>query len=283
MLVRAPAKINWTLEVLGRRPDGYHEVATVLQTIALWDELEVEPAATLEMETVDGPSFGEDDLVLRAARLLLSGEGAKLRLRKRIPVGAGLGGGSSDAAAALRALRSLLGLPICPEELSRVAASLGSDVPFFLVGGTALATGRGEVVSPLPDAPVAWLVLVVPPLTVPGKTAEMYRNLSPSQYSDGSFTRSFVKRLLEEGAIEEGLMYNAFESVAYALLPELARYRRALLQAGARNVHLAGSGPALFALAADEAGAEAIASRLRAAGMEALVARTVGRQEALGG
>ncbi len=283
MLVRAPAKINWTLEVLGRRDDGYHEVATVLQTISIWDELAVQPASSLQMETVDGPSFGADDLVLRAARLLLSGRGARFRLIKRIPVGAGLGGGSSDAAATLRALCSLLRLPLCEEELLRLAASLGSDVPFFLVGGTALATGRGEVLSPLPDAPQIWLVLLVPPLTVPGKTAEMYRHLPPSQYSDGSFTRQFVRKLVEEGAIEESLMHNAFESVAYALLPELARYRRALFEAGARRVHLAGSGPALFALAASALEAEAIASRLRAAGLRALVARTVGRQEALGG
>ncbi|HXG41407.1 MAG TPA: 4-(cytidine 5'-diphospho)-2-C-methyl-D-erythritol kinase [Dehalococcoidia bacterium] len=280
--VLAPAKINWTLEVLGRRPDGYHEVVTVLQTIALWDEVELEEAPGLDLETVGGPSFGEEDLALRAARLLLPEGGVRLRLRKGIPVSAGLGGGSSDAAAVLRGICSLLGLPMCTEELARLAASLGSDVPFFLHGGTALATGRGEVVSPLPDAPLVWLVLLVPPLGVEGKTGRMYRSLSPSHYSDGSFTRSFLARLEERGAVDEGLMHNAFEQVAYALLPDLAHYRGALLRAGARRVHLAGSGPALFALAADAAEAEALAGRLRAEGLAPFVARTVTRSEALG-
>jgi len=283
MRVLAPAKINWTLEVLGRRPDGYHEVFTVLQTIALWDELELEPAPGLALETPDGPTFGEDDLTLRAARLLLPEGGVRMRLRKRIPVAAGLGGGSSDAAAALRGIRALFRLPLCAEEMSRLAASLGSDVPFFLHGGTALARGRGEEVSPLPDAPTCWLVLLTPPLSLPDKTGEMYRRLAPSAYSDGSFTRAFLRRLAEAGTVDEALMHNAFEHVAYSLLPDLAHYRRALLRAGARRVHLAGSGPALFALAADAAAAEAVAARLRGEGLEPLVARTVGRQEALGG
>jgi|FaiFalDrversion3_1042247.scaffolds.fasta_scaffold00309_2 4-diphosphocytidyl-2-C-methyl-D-erythritol kinase len=283
MRLRAPAKINWTLEVLGRRPDGYHQVATVLQTIALWDELELEPAPGLELETVDGPALGEEDLALRAARLLLPQGGVRLRLRKGIPVGAGLGGGSSDAAAALRGVRSLFRLHLCDQELARLAATLGSDVPFFLHGGTALATGRGELVSPLPDAPTVWLVLLVPPLSLPGKTGEMYRHLSPASYSDGSFTRAFLQRLAERGMVDEGLMHNAFEAVAYALWPDLASYRRALLRAGARRVHLAGSGPALFALTAEAHQAEALAGRLRAEGLAPLLARTVGRAEALGG
>jgi|DewCreStandDraft_2_1066082.scaffolds.fasta_scaffold00351_35 4-diphosphocytidyl-2-C-methyl-D-erythritol kinase len=281
--VLAPAKINWTLEVMGRRPDGYHEVTTVLQTIALWDELELEEAPGLEVETVGGPSFGEEDLALRAARLLLPQGGVRVRVRKGIPVAAGLGGGSSDAAAVLRGISSLLGLSICSDELHCLAAGLGSDVPFFLYGGTALATGRGEVVSPLPDAPTVWLVILVPPFDLEGKTGLMYRSLSPSQYSDGSFTRSFLARMEERRAVDEGLMHNAFEPVAYALLPDLAHYRRALLKAGARRVHLAGSGPSLFALAADVAEAEAMAARLRAEGLTPLVARTAGRTEALGG
>ena len=126
-------------------------------------------------------------------------------------------------------------------------------------------------------------MILVPPFDLEGKTGLMYRSLSPSQYSDGSFTRSFLARMEERRAVDEGLMHNAFEPVAYALLPDLAHYRRALLKAGARRVHLAGSGPSLFALAADVAEAEAMAARLRAEGLTPLVARTAGRTEALGG
>jgi 4-diphosphocytidyl-2-C-methyl-D-erythritol kinase len=283
MRAKAPAKINWTLEVLGRRPDGYHEVRTVLQTIALWDELEFSPGQGLSLRCEGPHEAREDDLVLRAARCLGQEGGLSIVLRKRIPPGVGLGGGSSDAAATLRALRRLLSLPLSEAELLERAAGLGSDVPFFLHGGTALASGRGERVSPLPDAPRVWLVLVVPPLTLPGKTARMYGSLSPATYSDGSFTERFLERLGEQGLVDENYMHNAFEAVAYALFPDLALYRAALLRAGARRVHLAGSGPALFALATSEEEARAVHLRLELPAGQALVTHTVGRAEALEG
>jgi len=277
---RAPAKVNWTLEVLGRRPDGYHEVCTVLQTIGLWDELVMSPAPSLRVRC-QGPFAVEDELVGRAVRALAPEAGVEVVVRKGIPPAAGLGGGSSDAAAALRLLaRHLGGLP--QERLMAAAAGLGSDAPFFLLGGTALAQGRGERLTPLPNAPRLWLVLLVPPLRLADKTARMYRLLTPAAYSDGTFTRLFLERLCETGVVDENYMHNAFEGVAYRLFPELATYRAALLRAGARRVHLAGSGPALFVLAGDEGEARAVAARVEAPGAHVLVVPTVGREEALG-
>ncbi|MDP2675876.1 MAG: 4-(cytidine 5'-diphospho)-2-C-methyl-D-erythritol kinase, partial [Dehalococcoidia bacterium] len=165
MRLYTPAKVNWTLEVLGRLPQAdYHEVCTVMQTIELCDALEFGPGEGVRLE-VEGPHEASgDDLVLRAAALLGGGggRGARIRLTKRIPVAAGLGGGSSDAAATLRGLDELWGLGLGGEKLAEMAAGLGSDVPFFLAGGTALAEGRGERVTPLLDATQSWLVLLAP-------------------------------------------------------------------------------------------------------------------------
>ncbi len=279
--VRAPAKINWTLEVLGVRSDGYHEVCTVLQTIGLWDELTMLPAPSLTVRC-QGPFAVEDELVAKAVRALDPQARVEVVIHKAIPPASGLGGGSSDAAAALRALCRLRGWQLPQEQLMEVAASLGSDVPFFLVGGTALAQGRGERLSPLVDVPPTWLVLVVPPLMVPEKTARMYRLLTPASYSDGTFTHRFLERLWETQGVDENYMYNAFESVSYSLFPEIARYRAALLEAGARRVHLAGSGPALFAVARGREEAQALAARVKAPGAHVMVTFTVGRKEALG-
>jgi len=181
--VRAPAKVNLHLQVLGLRPDGFHEVRTLLQSVDLFDEITAEPAADGVLDLVVEPEgavgCGEDNLVLRAARRLwqVAGKrpGARLRLRKRIPVGAGLGGGSADAAAALVVLERLWSLGLGPAELQGAAAELGSDVPFFLYGGTALGVGRGEEIYPLPDLPELGVLIVFPGGLVP--TAEVYRRL----------------------------------------------------------------------------------------------------------
>ncbi len=277
--VMAPAKINWTLEVLGRRPDGYHDVCTVMQTVSLWDRLQVGPAPALKVRC-EGPFPVEDTLVTKAAGLI-GGPPVEVTVYKGIPPASGLGGGSSDAAAALLAL-SRLSSPLPQEKLIELAGQIGEDVPFFLVGGTALVMGRGRHVTPLPDAPTVWLVLVVPPFQLTQKTARMYGLLTPALYSDGTFTRRFLGRLAE-GVIDENCMYNAFERVAYSVFPELARYRAALLQGGARRVHLAGSGPALFALASCQEEAQELASRSRIPEGNVYLVRTLSRQEVLHG
>ncbi len=272
----ACAKINWLLEVLHRRPDGYHEVRTVIQTIALCDTLELHQAPDLSLEAEgDGLPPTEENLVMKAARLLWEQAaglaGARLRLRKAIPVAAGLGGGSSDAAAALRGLNELWGLGLPSQALEQMAAKLGSDVPFFIRGGTALAEGRGERITPLPDAPKRELLIVVPPLTLHSKTQRMYALLTSADYTDGSAVDRLVDAVRRGTAMEDSHLFNVFDGPAFRAFPELARLREALLAAGASAVHLAGSGPALFALADDAATRERITRAAGEAGAKAFV------------
>lgn len=287
MRLYAPAKINWTLEVLGRseRHPGYHDIRSVMQTIDLCDVIELEPAAELRVDVEGETGTPEKELVLTAARLLAEGSGgkrgARIRLTKRIPVAAGLGGGSSDAAAALRGLDRLWGLNCERERLLEIAARVGSDAPFFLFGGTALAEGRGERVTPLPDAPPAWLVLVAPPFSLPDKTKRLYEALSPDDFSDGARSDDAAERIRHGEPLDDSDLYNAFERAAYERFPALAAYRDALLAAGAPRVHLAGSGPALFALAAGEAEARRIHDSLALPSGQRFVVRTIGAAEAL--
>jgi 4-diphosphocytidyl-2-C-methyl-D-erythritol kinase len=282
----APAKINWTLEVLGRRPDGFHNVKTILQTIDLSDSLELETATELTLEaTGAGLPPPEDNLALRAARLLRQrtgyNGGARMRLTKTIPVGAGLGGGSSDAAAALRGLDRLWGLGLPPERLVELAAELGSDVPFFLRGGTALAEARGERITPLPDAPTAAILVLVPPLSIPQKTRRMYSLVGLKDYSDGAASDRLADALRQGRPLKESDLYDVFGSLAFQAFPELQTCRQALIQAGARAVHLAGSGPALFVLVRDEEQRERLAGAAASVGAKAFAATSIGSSQAL--
>ncbi len=252
--VRAPAKINLCLEVLGRRPDGYHEVATVLHTICLTDELSFAPADALSLDCQPEVGSAEDNLALRAARLLKEAtgcqKGAAITLRKHIPAAAGLGGGSSDAAATLKALDKLWGLGLSREGLVELAARLGSDVPFFLDGGCALAQGRGEMLTPLLTLQGWWAVLLCPPLALEGKTGRLYGMLTPEDYDDRTATEGLVLKIQRGTAAAEefALAGNTFERVADVAFPGLADYRQAFLGAGAPFVRLSGSGPTLFTL-----------------------------------
>lgn len=279
LTVAAYAKVNLTLEVLGRRADGYHEIRSVLQTIDLRDTLVCQPSPDLELVSPALTSRMEDNLVFRAARLLQEAtgctQGALLTLTKGIPAAAGLGGGSSDAAAALRALNGLWGTGLERQALARLAARLGSDVPFFLYGGTALAQGRGEVVTPLADVPGFWLVIVRPPLEVPAKTARLYSRLESQHFSHGQATAEMVRQLGQGQKLSPDLLYNVFEAVAFDVFPGLEGYRQRLLTSGAQVVHLAGSGPSLFTMVEDKSQAQAISSRLEAMGVASYVARTV--------
>ncbi len=282
----APAKINWTLEVLGRRPDGFHNVKTILQTIDLFDSLELESAPDLTLETTgEGLPPPQDDLTMRAARLLQEragyNGGARMSLTKTIPVAAGLGGGSSDAAAALRGLDRLWGLGLPDERLAELASELGADVPFFLRGGTALAEGRGERISVLPDAPRTAILVVVPPLAIPQKTRHMYSLLGPKDYGDGDISDRFADALKKGRRIKEGDLHNIFGSLAFKAFPQLQSHRHALIQAGASAVHLAGSGPALFVLLRDEEQGQRLARAAIDAGARAFAAATVSSSQAL--
>jgi 4-diphosphocytidyl-2-C-methyl-D-erythritol kinase len=249
------AKINLTLEVLGRRDDGYHEVRTILQTVDLADWLDIRPAPSLLVGCEDPTLNGDVNLVWRAAVALAQSYGvepkARIFIQKRIPAGMGLGGGSSDAAAVLLALNRLWGLSLSKEELAQVAADIGSDVPFFLWGGTALAEGRGERTTPLPPLPSMSVLLICPKETMPGKTARLYSRLTPAHYSDGEITCRAVKTLMV-GQFVVDSVYNVFEEVAFQEFPGLGQLYRQVEGLGAARPHLSGAGPALFCLLSSE-------------------------------
>ncbi len=281
----APAKVNWTLEVLGRRSDGFHEVRTVLQAIDICDTVAAEPSESLSVPPWEGGGSPEDDLAWRAARMLQEvcrrPVGATVRIRKRIPVAAGLGGGSSDAAATLRLLNRLWGLELSPAALASLAARVSSDAPFFVYGGVALCSGRGEQVSPLPDMRTLWLVVVVPPVSIQDKTRRMYEALEARDFTDGSHSEELAKRLRRDGSVVPEMTYNAFAAVALRVFPGLESYQRALSDASAGAVHLAGSGPALFCMARSEGEAREIAGRVRLPDARVFVARTLGSEESV--
>ena len=283
MEIKAYAKINLTLEVLGRRSDGYHEVRTVLQTIDLADVLRFTPAQRLELECSAPGLGGEHDLVVQAAGALRRatgcGKGAKIRLEKHIPIGMGLGGGSSDAASTLKALNSLWELGLDDEELRSIAASLGSDVPFFISGGTALGEGRGEVISDLPPLPRRQVVLLclLPARTgtydSSGKTGRLYSMLTKEHHTDGSRTRRAVESL-RKGRLSDELLFNVFERVAPSAFPRFDGASRAFLEAGAEWVHLSGTGPALYSFVSSKAEGNEILNCLKRVGLKAYCVST---------
>lgn len=251
------AKINLTLRVHGRRTDGYHEIETVFQTVTLHDELTFERAEHEQVELTCGDAPAdiprdETNLVYRAAVAL--GErfavtrGARVELRKKIPSGGGLGGGSSNAAVALVGLARLWEIEADRVTLARIGASLGADVPFFLTGGTALGTGRGTDILPLPDAPQAHLLVVAPNVKV--STAEAYKALdAPALTKPISPVNLTVSRTQAEisGSLHAALV-NDFERVVYRLHPEIERARDALRASGASGALLSGSGASVFGL-----------------------------------
>jgi len=263
---RAYAKLNLTLEVLGKRPDGYHEIAGIFQTISIADELSFEPADTLSL-TCDAEGLaGDDNLVLRAARLLQfrgrTTAGARIGLRKGIPVAAGLGGGSADAAVTLLALNQLWGLKLGPGFLRGMAAELGSDVPYLLHGGTARIGGRGEVVTPLAPMRPHHFVIVTPAAHVANKTAAMYGLLRPEHYTKGRVTAVLADAVQRGQALREPWQFNAFDTVAFAAHPDLHSWRADLVLAYFRRPHLCGAGPSLFMPVDSMADAEALVARL---------------------
>ena len=256
----APAKINWTLEVLGRREDGYHEIRSVMQTISLADDLEVRPASSLSLQ-VDGPEAAglasDDNLVVRAARVFpqqLRARPVAFRLHKNVPAAAGLGGGSSDAAAALRLLRRFWRLRK-RAKVDEVAASLGADVPFFLRGGAQVIAGRGDAVTPLPATDPTHIILVTPPIAVAQKTARLYAELRSCHYTDGAATARLAAKLRDGRTPTPDDYVNVFDAVADVVFPRLAEYRRTLERVTGSRAMLAGAGPSLFAVCRDDANA----------------------------
>lgn len=249
MILTAPAKINLCLRVGPLRPDGFHRLATVFAAIDLRDRLELEPAAATSVE-------GFPDTLVSGALAAL-GETRRVRIDKRIPVAAGLGGGSSDAAAVLRGLRGRR--PV--NELYEIARALGSDVPFFLSGlEVALGTGRGDVLQPLPDFPRSYGVLLVPsPREL--STADVYAAADPNEIYEavrGDLIRA--AHTARSAADVAALVANDLESAAISLCPEIAGTLEAVRGAGALAAAVSGSGPTVFGIFPDAVAAEAAQS-----------------------
>jgi len=274
LTILAPAKLNLTLEVLGKYQDGFHEIRSVIQTISLCDSLHFQLSQNMEFKS-DMPDWApEKSLVSEAAGLIRKAtgctKGVTIKVNKRIPWLSGLGGDSSDAAAILRGLNKLWGLGLSLEELLELAAQLSSDASFFLYGGTALAEGRGEIVTSLPSLLHMWVVLMMPPVSRrPGKTKQLYASLKASHYTGGQITDRLVTSLARSREVTSSSLFNVFDEVALDNFAGLGEYRQQFLKAGAQEVHLTGSGPALFTLVGDKNRAEKIYDNLQKQGLEA--------------
>lgn len=280
------AKINWTLEVLGRREDGYHELRTILQTLSVADELRFTPTGGEIEITCDRPDVpcDETNLIYRAAVLLrdLTGvkRGVRVELTKRIPLGAGLGGGSSNAGVTLIALERLWSVTPSPPDLFRLGSQLGADVPFFFLGGTGLGVGRGDEVYPLPDINCERLLLVNPGLQVP--TREIYRRLPPELTSlphAAKMPLSLEAAYLSISRPDELLtkLKNDLERPALERSPLIGEVKTRLLKAGARATLMTGSGSTVFAVFESDAARERARGELSEIGWWCAEAHTLSR------
>jgi 4-diphosphocytidyl-2-C-methyl-D-erythritol kinase len=279
LIIEAPAKINLTLEVLGKRPDGYHEIRSVIQTVNFCDSLQITPDKEVRFKSNKSVWSGEQSLVVKAVKLLQvatgSTQGASIKIKKWLPLISGLGGDSSDAAAVLRGLNQLWELGLSTTKLQTLTQQLGSDVSFFLSGGTALMEGRGEKVTPLPPMPHQWVILIIPEVPrLPGKTKRVYSMLRSSHYTDGKITEKLITFLKSGGEFSTSLLYNVFENVVFGSGEELTILRDHILKTGAPNIHLAGSGPTMFTLLEDKSQAEDLLVRLKNQDMEAFLTET---------
>lgn len=255
VLLRAFAKVNYALEVRGLRGDGYHEISSVLQSVSLADELEIERSEggfelLFEPEGVEvGPV--EENTVYKAWALLWEASGrelpARIRLHKKIPAGAGLGGGSADAAAVLVGMNELFGLGLSEEDLRGIGARIGADIPFCISGGTALGEGVGNVLTPLPAPPHHHIVLAKP-----GRSADtggIYRAYDDRRAVGGAAVDPVVAAL-RSGSLPgfAGAVGNDLEPVTAELVPEVAAYKREMLRAGALGAAMTGTGTAVFGI-----------------------------------
>jgi 4-diphosphocytidyl-2-C-methyl-D-erythritol kinase len=267
--IRCPAKVNLFLRVLGKREDGYHEVENVMQTVTLFDELRIRKQTVGVKLTCSDSELGEhpeDNLAFQAAELFLDSgygsNGVHLELWKKIPIAAGLGGGSSDGACCLLALNELFGSDLSAETLRCLAAKLGSDAPFFIEGGTALCTGRGEIIQPLRGSPRFTAILVTPDRHL--RASEVYESLGPSDFAGPE--ADVMLRAMEEGNLERvcSALFNGLEGAVLRKAPELAPLKRSLEEGGSMGTVVSGSGPTIVGIFAYKENAEVALGRLRA-------------------
>jgi 4-diphosphocytidyl-2-C-methyl-D-erythritol kinase len=268
----APAKINLTLEILGKRKDGFHDIRSVMQTIDLCDVLTfwdnkwihiVPEYGSLpghdRLSSMDRYNYMGENLVYRAARLLKEATGyrggALIQLKKNIPSSAGLGGGSSDAAAALKGLNQLWQLGLSDSELIEIGASIGSDIAFFIHGGTCLIEGRGEIVRPIKALPQKWVLILLAPLEIDQKTKRLYSYIDSSYYTRGEKTEalcSTIEDYMDDDNSIKGRLFNVFEKVYYNGYEEFEIWKDHIARLGMEELNLAGSGPAVYRISESE-------------------------------
>jgi 4-diphosphocytidyl-2-C-methyl-D-erythritol kinase len=279
--IKSYAKINWTLDVLFKREDGFHELRTIYQTVSLYDRLRIsDTVGAIEIACDDSRvPTDETNLAHRAATALRRATGvtagARIEIEKRIPVAAGLGGGSSNAAAALVGLARLWKVDVAERDMVELAMDLGSDVPFFLVGGTALGVGRGEEVYPIEQAECEHLLLVNPGFAV--STATAYGKLS--RLTRGQSPRIIPFTLFAAKAALPLAASNDLELVVSAAHPEIAEVKRRLLSLGAQHALMSGSGATVFAIFDNSETSKRAKSEMRASGYWAECARAISRQQ----
>ncbi|SDX85163.1 4-(cytidine 5'-diphospho)-2-C-methyl-D-erythritol kinase [Paenibacillus sp. CF384] len=276
---KAPAKINLLLDVMRKREDGFHEVEMIMTMVDLADRLEMEelPRDTIIISSQAGYiPLDEKNLAFQAARLIKDRynvrKGVYIHLDKKIPVAAGLAGGSSDAAATLRGLNRLWGLGISEEELCTLGAELGSDVPFCVTGGTAIARGRGEKLERISNPPQCWVILAKPPINV--STADVYGKLRASELKQHPSTADMLSAI-SSGSFGGVCTYlgNVLESVTLQLHPEVLQLKEIMQRLGADGVLMSGSGPTVFGLVSKEAKVSRIYNGLRGFCKEVYVVR----------
>lgn len=285
-MVKAPAKINLSLDVLHKRPDGYHEVKMVMTTIDLADRIELVPLASDAIKIVSHNRFVPDDhrnLAYQAAKLLKETfgirKGVAISITKTIPVAAGLAGGSSDAAATLRGLNKLWQLGLTLDELAELGAKIGSDVSFCVYGGTALATGRGEKIEHIPAPPPCWVILAKPTIGV--STADVYRNLNLQRiiHPDVDGMVQAIKDRDYERICS--LVGNALEDVTLRMHPEVAHIKEQMKRFGADAVLMSGSGPTVFGLVQYDSRLQRIYNGLRGFCDQVFAVRLLGERNSL--
>lgn len=264
--IKAYAKINLYLDVISRYPDGYHQIKSVMQSISLHDLVEISPANELSLSSTSKELSNKDNLAFKAAEMLRSitssKAGAHINITKRIPVAAGLAGGSADAAATLAGLNILWGLNLSMEELQRVGAGLGADVPFCLMGGTALAEGRGEKLTRLNPMPKLWMVLATPPMYI--STADVYRLVDEREIAPLYTGTEFLNALSSGDIIQiSAMLKNLLEEVVLPLHPDIEGIKKLAITAGGSGALMSGSGPSVYIICRDEETAKRVADDLR--------------------
>ena len=248
----APAKINLTLEILGKRPDQFHDLTSIIVSVNLCDEIKIEESSELEIFCSNILIKKESNLAYLVANALRNqykiSTGAKITLSKNIPVTAGLGGGSSDAATTLIGLNKLWGLGLKIDQLSPIARSFGSDITFFLHNGTAMVQGKGDIIRTLPQANIKYAVILSPDIPINNKTRLMFSKVTSSHYTNGAWPRNVDSRIRSRGDIPPELLFNVFDPISSELFPELKSTLQIFSEIWSEEIHICGAGPSLFTL-----------------------------------